>query len=89
MLFNSVPFLLFFPLVLAVHFILPKRVRYLWLLAASYYFYICWNPAYALLMLTSTAITYLSGLLIWPFCSFSNTMSLQRATSYPCWRGLA
>ena len=64
MLFNSVPFLMFFPLVLAVHFVLPKRVRYLWLLAASYYFYMCWNPAYALLMLTSTAITYLSGLLI-------------------------
>ena len=35
MLFNSVSFLLFFPLVLAVHFILPRKVRYLWLLAAS------------------------------------------------------
>lgn len=64
MLFNSVPFLIFFPLVLAVHFVLPKKVRYLWLLVASYYFYMCWNPAYALLMLTSTAITYASGLLI-------------------------
>ena len=64
MLFNSVPFLLFFPAVLLVHFILPHRVRYVWLLAASYYFYMCWNPVYALLMLTSTAITYLSGLLI-------------------------
>ena len=64
MLFNSVSFLLFFPLVLAVHFILPRKVRYLWLLAASYYFYMCWNPAYALLILTSTAITYVSGLCI-------------------------
>ncbi|MBR3873399.1 MAG: MBOAT family protein [Clostridia bacterium] len=64
MLFNSVPFLIFFPVVLAVHFMLPKRARYLWLLAASYYFYMCWNPAYALLMLTSTVITWLSGQLI-------------------------
>lgn len=64
MLFNSVPFLMFFPAVLLVHFVLPRRVRWIWLLVASYYFYMCWNPAYALLMLTSTAVTYLSGLLI-------------------------
>ena len=57
MLFNSVPFLMFFPAVLLVHFVLPRRVRWIWLLVASYYFYMCWNPAYALLMLTSTAVT--------------------------------
>ena len=64
MLFNSLHFLIFFPVVCFVYFIIPHRVRYLWLLAASYYFYMCWNPKYALLMLTSTAITYLSGILI-------------------------
>ena len=64
MLFNSFDFLLFFPVVSVFYFVLPHRVRYLWLLAASYYFYMCWNPKYALLMLTSTAITYASGLLI-------------------------
>ena len=64
MLFNSVPFLVFFPAVLLVHFVLPHRVRHVWLLAASYYFYMCWNPVYALLMLTSTVVTYASGLLI-------------------------
>lgn len=64
MLFNSIDFLIFFPIVTLVYFLIPHKVRYLWLLAASYYFYMCWNPKYALLMLTSTAITYLSGLLI-------------------------
>ncbi len=64
MLFNSVSFLLFFPAVLMVNFLLPHKMRWVWLLAASYYFYMCWNPVYALLMLTSTAITYASGLLI-------------------------
>ena len=64
MLFHSAPFLIFFPVVLLVHFVLPKRLRYIWLLIASYYFYMSWNPAYALLMLTSTVITYLSGLMI-------------------------
>ena len=64
MLFNSLDFLIFFPIVTLLYFVIPKRVRYLFLLAASYYFYMCWNPKYALLMLLSTLITYLSGILI-------------------------
>lgn len=64
MLFNSLEFLLFFPVVCLCYYIIPHRVRYLFLLACSYFFYMCWNPEYALLMLTSTVITYASGLLI-------------------------
>jgi len=63
-LFNSLQFLIFFPIVTLVYFAIPQKIRYLWLLGASYYFYMCWNPEYALLMLTSTAITYLSGFFI-------------------------
>lgn len=64
MLFNSLHFILFFPVVLLLNFITPLRFRYLVLLACSYYFYMCWNAKYALLLLFSTAVTYLSGLLI-------------------------
>ncbi|MBO5060132.1 MAG: MBOAT family protein [Clostridia bacterium] len=64
MLFNSLQFLIFFPIVTLVYFLIPHKIRYLWLLAASYYFYMCWNPEYALLMATSTFITYLSGIFI-------------------------
>ena len=64
MLFNSLDFLIFFPLVTLVYFLLPHRVRWVWLLVASYYFYMCWNPQYALLMALSTGITFLSGLLL-------------------------
>lgn len=64
MLFNSVDFLVFFPIVTMVYFLLPHKVRWVWLLVTSYYFYMCWNAKYALLMATSTAITWLSGLLI-------------------------
>ena len=64
MLFNSVDFLLFFPLVTAAYFLLPHRVRWVWLLAASYYFYMCWNAKYAVLIALSTLITYAGGLLI-------------------------
>ena len=61
MLFNTIDFLIFFPVVLLVYFVLPAKVRYIWLLAASYYFYMCWNPAYIILLLFSTLVTYVCG----------------------------
>lgn len=61
MLFNSIEFLLFFPVVVLLYFVLPPKNRYFWLLLASYYFYMCWNPAYILLIVVSTVITYLCG----------------------------
>ena len=64
MLFNSYGFIVFFPIVVIVYFLLPKRISYLWLLAASYYFYMGWNAKYALLLLASTIITYVCGVLI-------------------------
>lgn len=38
------------------------RARNLLLLIASYYFYMNWQPAYALLLLTSTFVTYIAAL---------------------------
>lgn len=64
MLFNSLSFLIFFPIVLLIYFVIPKKIRYIWLLIASYYFYMCWNAEYALLLLGSTFITYLAARLI-------------------------
>ncbi|MBP3683814.1 MAG: MBOAT family protein [Oscillospiraceae bacterium] len=64
MLFNSLDFMLFFPVVTVVYFIIPDKFKYLWLLLTSYYFYMCWNAKYALLMLLSTVITYASGFLM-------------------------
>lgn len=64
MLFNSLDFLIFFPLVVLVYYCIPHKVRYIWLLVTSYYFYMCWNVEYALLLLLSTVVTYVSGLLI-------------------------
>lgn len=64
MLFNSLNFLIFFPIVVMIYFIIPRKIRYIWLLVASYYFYMCWNAKYALLIGVSTLITYVSGLLL-------------------------
>ncbi|MDC7278827.1 hypothetical protein NXH64_04845 [Butyrivibrio fibrisolvens] len=41
--FNSVEFGVFFPLVLVVYFLIPRKIRSIWLLIASYYFYMSWK----------------------------------------------
>lgn len=64
MLFNSIDFLIFFPIATSIYFFMPKRFRHIWLLFVSYYFYMHWKPGYALLILLSSIITYVSGLLI-------------------------
>ena len=64
MVFNSFSFLVFFPIVLLIYFIVPRKIRYIWLLVSSYYFYMSWNPKYAVLIALSTCITYLSGIFI-------------------------
>lgn len=63
MLFNSFAFLFFFPIVCIIYYVLPTlRLRNLFLLSASYYFYMNWEPVYALLLLTSTCITFFAAL---------------------------
>lgn len=62
--FVSLVFLMFFLIVTTLYFIIPHKFRWIWLLICSYYFYMILNPKYALLIATSTIITYLSGLLI-------------------------
>lgn len=62
MLFNSFEFLVFFPVVALLFFILPGRLRWPMVLFASYIFYMAWEPAYIVLILLSTCIDYWAGL---------------------------
>ena len=64
MLFNSMQFWIFFVIVAAVVMIIPGKWRVTWLLLVSYYFYMCWNPRYALFLVFSTVSTYMVGLLL-------------------------
>lgn len=61
MLFNTPQYLIFLPAVVLIYYILPKKVRYLWLLVTSYYFYMRWNPLYVTLLFSCTFLTYLCG----------------------------
>ena len=58
MIFNSLTFLYFFILVLFVNYLLPIRLRNLWILIAGLLFYMSWNPIYVLLLLGTAAVDY-------------------------------
>lgn len=64
MLFNTPQYLLFLPIVVLVYYCIPKKLRYIWLLATSYYFYMQWNPLYITLLFFCTLLTYLCGRII-------------------------
>ncbi|MDX9750951.1 MAG: MBOAT family protein [Flavobacteriales bacterium] len=67
MLFDSLDFALFFPLVFVLYWFVTKRslrVQNIMLLAASYYFYACWDWRFLFLLAFSTALDHVSGLLI-------------------------
>ncbi|QWR76742.1 MBOAT family O-acyltransferase [Candidatus Magnetomonas plexicatena] len=64
MLFNSLQFLIFFPVVTVLYFALPQKYRNLMLLAASTIFYMAFVPAYILILATLIAIDYICGILI-------------------------
>lgn len=64
MLFNSFDFLVFFLVVFAVYWALPHRPALYFLLAASYFFYGSWKWQYAGLLLFTTALDFVMGLLI-------------------------
>jgi len=64
MLFNSIEFLLFFPVVTIVYFLLNFRFRWVWLLASSCYFYMAFRPIYILILAFTILVDYFAGLLI-------------------------
>lgn len=62
--FTTFNFLLFFVLVCLVHALLPGKLRRIWLLISSYFFYCSWNAAYGLVLAGVTLTTWISGLLL-------------------------
>lgn len=64
MLFNSFEFLIFFPIVTGLYFLLPHRFRWLLLLIASCYFYMAFVPIYILILGFTIVIDYVAGIMI-------------------------
>ena len=61
MLFNSIEFLAFFPIVTLLYFLLPHRVRWAMLLAASCAFYMAFVPSYILILAFTILVDYVAA----------------------------
>ncbi len=64
MLFNSTEFFVFFPVVTALYFLLPHKLRWLLLLVASCIFYMAFVPVYIAILGITIVIDYAAGILI-------------------------
>ncbi|MSP11869.1 MAG: MBOAT family protein [Chloroflexi bacterium] len=64
MIFNSFSFLIFFPIVTVLYFVLPHRYRWILLLTASCIFYMAFVPAYILILFVLIGIDYVAGIII-------------------------
>ena len=67
MIYNSFNFILLYPLIFLLYYVIPAKypkARNFFLLAVSYLLYINWKPAYALILLSVTLITYLTAIWI-------------------------
>ena len=62
MVFNSLIFLIFYPIVLLLYRIIPLKWRWVMLLIASYYFYAGWQPDLIYLISFSTLLSYLCAI---------------------------
>jgi len=63
-LFNSVNYLIFFPIVLVLYWLVPLNLRRILLLVASYVFYMSWLPIYGVLIFLLSTVNYAFGILI-------------------------
>ena len=64
MLFNSINFLVFFPVVTTLYFLLPHRMRWVLLLVASCFFYMSFIPVFILILAFTITVDYFAGIAI-------------------------
>ena len=65
MVFSSLEFLFFFlPLTLGAFFLLPKRMKKYWLVAASFFFYAWGDPSFFFLFIITIVVNYSFGLVL-------------------------
>lgn len=64
MVFNSFGFLIFFPIFFLLYKVLPLKVRWVMMLALSYFFYMSWQADLIYLILFTTLVSYLCARMI-------------------------
>ena len=60
--FNTVSYIILFPIAVSVYYLIPQKFRYIWLLAVSMAFYCSKSGSFTMLLAAATIITYVTGL---------------------------
>ncbi len=90
MLFNSFEFLIFFPVVAILFYLLPHKTRWVMLLAASCVFYCYFIPSYLLILIFLILVDYFAAMLIerskqkkkWLICSIIANIGILALFKY-------
>ncbi len=64
MIFNSYQFMFFFPVFLVLYYIIPKKIRLIYLLLASYCFYMANTWQHAIILIFTTVVSYVAGMIL-------------------------
>ena len=72
--FNSIEFIIFYPIVLLLYFVLPKPMKWPMLLIASYFFYMSYDPSLVVLIFGTTLVSWLAS----KFIEKTESVALRR-----------
>lgn len=64
MLFNSIAFAVFLPIVFVLFWSVPKKIKWVVLLASSIYYYMSWEPKYIFWIFITAAVSFFGSLFI-------------------------
>lgn len=81
MLFNTIEYGLFLPIVFILHWKTPHKFRWFILLISSYYFYMSWNAKYVFLILFTTLISFIAGILIEEYQKYKKSILILTLVS--------
>lgn len=60
--FNTISYIILFPIAVLIYYLIPKKAGYIWLLAVSFAFYWSRSGSFTLLLALSVIITYITGI---------------------------
>lgn len=81
MLFNSLAFAIFLPVVFGLYWLVPNKYQWLVIMLSSCYFYMSWNVKYILIILFITAVSYICACLMEKFPEKKKKLLLVAGTA--------
>lgn len=82
MVFNSLNFFIFFPIVAILYYLIPGKHQWKFLLAASYFFYLFASLKFGVFLISTTATTYVAAIQMGKITGYQNSMLQQNRSLF-------